>query len=106
MLVAVAVAAVAVVVAFLLFRSLSALRASSAEEVAGLREGTARLEEENARLARELEATATDRDVQREAVADLEGRLSLAEEQLRSVTARQNPGAISRSALRASSRFS
>lgn len=90
MLVALAVAAVAVIAAVVLFRSLSTLKASSAEEVASLREGTGLLEEEKARLGRELAAATTDRDSLRERAEDLEARLAAAEEQLGAVTAERD----------------
>jgi tetratricopeptide (TPR) repeat protein len=90
MLVALAVAAVAVIAAVVLFRSLSALKASSAEEVASLTESKGLLEEEKARLGRELAATTGDRDALRERADDLEARLAAAEEQLKAVTAERD----------------
>jgi tetratricopeptide (TPR) repeat protein len=87
MLVALAVAAVAAIAAAVLFRSLSALKASSAEEIARLREGSERLEEERARLARELEAATAEGSALAEKASDLEARLGATEEQLRTVTA-------------------
>jgi superkiller protein 3 len=90
MLVALAVAAVAVIAAVVLFRILSTLKASSAEEVASLTERTGLLEEEKDRLGRELAATTADRDALRERADDLETRIAAAEEQLKTVTAERD----------------
>ncbi len=90
LLVALAVAAVAAIAAVVLFRSLSALKASSAEEGARIREATGALEEEKARLARELEAATTERDALREKAADLETRLVAAEDQLKATSAERD----------------
>ncbi len=82
-LVALAVAAVAVIAAVVLFRSLSAHKALAAEEIALLKESTALLEEEKARLGRELESTTTERNALLEKSADLEARLAAAEDELK-----------------------
>jgi tetratricopeptide (TPR) repeat protein len=87
MLVAIAVAALAAIVAVLLFRSLSALKSSSAEEVSALKEGTAVLEVEKARLERELGSVKAERDELLAKSTDLETRLAEAEEQLKAAKA-------------------
>ena len=87
LLVALAVAAAAAIVAALLFRSLSALKDSSAAEASRLSEEAAALQEETSRLARELAEAKAERDALRERVSDLEPRLASAEEQLAAVTA-------------------
>jgi tetratricopeptide (TPR) repeat protein len=90
MLVAIAVAAVAVIAAVVLFRSLYALKTSSADEIASLREASGLLEEEKARLGRELAAATADRDSLRQKAEDLETRLAAAEERLKAVTAERD----------------
>lgn len=85
-----ATAAVALIAAVVLFRSLSALKASSAGEVAHLKESVGLLEEEKARLGRELESAKTDRIALLEKTVDLEARLAAAEEQLTVVTAERD----------------
>ena len=89
-LVAVAVAAVAAVAAFFLFRSLSALKSSTAGEIAGLREEAARLGEEKSRLERDLEDATKARAALREIVAELEEKVASTEEQLRTATAERD----------------
>ena len=89
-LVALAIAAVAVIAAVVLFRSLSALKTSTGEEIASLRQGAALLEEEKARLGRELAAATTERDALRERADDLDARLAAAEEQLKAATAERD----------------
>ena len=87
LLVALAVAAVAVIAAVLLFRSLSALKASSAAEFSRLSEEAGLLQDEKSRLARELASVGAERDALQAKVSDLEPRLAAAEEQLAAVTA-------------------
>lgn len=89
-LVALAVAAVAVAATAVLFRSLSALKSSSAAEIASLRESSGLLDEEKARLSRELEAASSERDAFREKAESLEARLAEAEERLLAVTAERD----------------
>lgn len=89
-LVALAVAAVAVVAAVVLFRSLSALKASSAGEIASLRETSGLLEDEKAGLARELETVRAERDALAERAEDLETRLAAAEERLKTASAERD----------------
>ncbi len=90
LLVALALAAVAVVTAVVLFRSLSALKTSSTEEASKLREGLAEVETERARIARELETVSAERTALAERSADLEARLAAAEEQLAAATAERD----------------
>ena len=90
LLVALAVAAVAVIAAVVLFRSLSALKASSAEEISRLSGEVARLESERTRLARDLASASSERDAALERSADLEVRLAEAEEQLKAATAERD----------------
>ena len=90
MLVALAVAAVAVIAAVLLFRSLSALKASSAEEIARLRESASLLEQEKGRLSLALETVTSERDALLESTAGLEARLAATEDQLKTATAERD----------------
>lgn len=105
LIVALAVAAIAVIAAVVLFRNLSALKASSADEVARLREDAGLLEGEKARLGRELESVTADRNALREKAADLEGRLAAAEEQLAAVVAERDSLASKAKQEQTSQRF-
>lgn len=90
MLVALAVAAVAVIAAVVLFRSLSALKTASAEQIAQLEEKAGQVEQEKERLALQLAAAVEERDALAEKSADLGTRLAAAEAELETTKAERD----------------